>query len=269
MTRFTPVDVDRVVEQTFVARAEHHDRLDSTNDRAIRLASEPGELPLLIVADRQTAGRGRGTNRWWAGPGSLTASLLLEPEMVAAGRTATPMSALATAVGVVDTVAPLLEQHDVGIHWPNDVIAAGRKLAGILVEVLPSRRHVVGIGLNTNNSLADAPDDLRQTATTLHELTGRPHDQTAILVSLLKNLEAGFAQLGPAPEEIAARANALCLQHGHTLTIQRGHKSTTGRCRGIAPDGALLLEASQAEERFYSGVLKKGAGLGCSAPRIR
>jgi len=256
MTRFTPVDVDRVVEQTFVARAEHHDRLGSTNDRAIRLASEPGELPLLIVAYRQTAGRGRGTNRWWAGPGSLTMSLLLEPEMVAAGRTTTPMSALATAVGVVDAVAPLLAQHDVGIHWPNDVIAAGRKLAGILVEVLPSRCLVVGIGVNSNNSLADVPDDLRQTATTLYELTGRPHDQTAIVVSLLKNLETGFALLRSAPEEIAAQADALCLQHGRTLTIQQGQEPTTGQCGGIAPDGALLLETPQGDKRFYSGVLK-------------
>jgi BirA family biotin operon repressor/biotin-[acetyl-CoA-carboxylase] ligase len=252
------LDIDYLLAETFVARVEHHRELTSTNDRASRSATEaPGELPLLVVADRQTAGRGRGSNRWWTGPGSLALSLLVGGDQLGISRPdQSPLVSLAAAVAVVETVAPLLSSQPVGIYWPNDVMAAGRKLAGILVEVLPDGRHVVGIGLNTNSSLADAPPELRETATTLLELTGRTHDQTTILVTLLKGLEHAFGQLISQRDRIGVRADALCLQHDKTLSLQLGNRTVTGRCAGISPDGALLLETPQRRQAFYSGVLR-------------
>lgn len=251
------LQIDRTLEQTFVARAEHHGRLTSTNDRASRCAAEgSGELPLLVTADQQSAGRGRGANRWWTGRGSLAFSLLLGPEQLfASGPTRSPLVALAAAVAITEVVAPLVPSQIVGIHWPNDVMAGGRKLAGILVEVLAGGRHIVGIGLNTNNSLAEAPAELRETATTLLELTGREHDQTTILIHLLRRLESGFAELSE-PDRIATRAGALCLQREKTLTIELGKRSITGRCAGIAPDGALLLDTPDGRRTFHSGVLQ-------------
>ena len=168
-------DIDRILRETFVARAEYHPSIGSTNDRAAECAAQSaGELPLLVLADQQTAGRGRGANRWWTGPGALAFSLLLDGRTVAVGGNRSPLVALAAAVAVVDAVAPLLPEHPLGIHWPNDVMVGRRKLAGILIEVLPDGRHVVGIGLNTNNTLADAPAELQSRAVTLRDL-GR-HD---------------------------------------------------------------------------------------------
>jgi BirA family biotin operon repressor/biotin-[acetyl-CoA-carboxylase] ligase len=205
------LDIDCVLAETFVARAEHHATLTSTNDRASWCATEaPGELPLLIVADRQTAGRGRGANRWWTGHGSLAFTLVLGLDQLGIPRgTRFPLMSLAPAVAVVETVAPLIPLQPVGIRWPNDVLAGGGKLAGILVEVLPDGQHLVGIGLNTNNSLAEAPPELMATATSLLELTGVPHDQTTILVTLLKCLETALGQLAREPERIADRADTL------------------------------------------------------------
>ena len=251
-----PLDIDRIIRETFVVQVEHHPTLGSTNDRAAQRATHGiTTLPLLVLADQQSAGRGRGSNRWWTGEGALAMSLLVEAEMVGADPGRSPLVALATAVAVVDTVAPLLPGHEVGIHWPNDVLAAGRKLAGILVEVLPDRRHVIGIGLNTNNTLADAPAELQTTAATLRDLSSREHDQTAILVDLLKRLDREFRQLRSNPAEVAARADALCLQRGRTVTLQQGNRTIAGRCRGIGPDGAILLETSAGVERFLSGTL--------------
>ncbi len=253
------VNADVLVEQTFVARVEHHARLGSTNDRAKQCAAEgAGPLPLLIVADEQTAGRGRGANRWWTGQGSLACSLLLDAADLPVDRSRSPLVALAAAVAAVETVAPLLSSHSVGLHWPNDVHVGDRKLAGILVEVLPDQKLVVGIGMNLNNSLREAPQDLRRTATTLLELTGTRHDRTEILLGLLGHLAGLFGSLASAPEEIAARANAFCLQRGRALTIQLGRQSTGGRCAGIAPDGALLLDTAQGRRAFHTGVLRKG-----------
>ncbi len=253
------LDVDRVLRETFVARVEYHPTLASTNDRAGQCAADgPGELPLLVVADEQTAGRGRGSNRWWTGRGSLALSLLADGDRLGiAERSHSPLVALAAALAVVETVAPLAAPQPVGIRWPNDVLAAGGKLAGILVEALPDGRHIIGIGVNTNNSLAEAPPELRETAVTLWELTGVPHDRTTLLVSLLKHLEWAFEELAAEPDRIGTRADALCLQRGKTLTLQLGKETITGRCTAIAPDGALRLDTPRGQRMFYSGVLCK------------
>ena len=249
-----PFDLDRILRETFVARAEYHPSVGSTNDRAAQCAAySAGELPLLVLAQHQTAGRGRGANRWWTGPGALTFSLLLDGRTVAARGNRSPLVALAAAVAVVDAVAPLLPEHPLGIHWPNDVMVGPRKLAGILVEVLPDGRHVVGIGVNTNNTLADAPAELQSTAATLRDLGSRTFDHTEILIDLLQRLEREFVQLGRQPQGVAAQADALCLQRGGILTLQWGKRTITGRCRGIAADGAIRLETPAGLETFYSG----------------
>lgn len=252
------LDIERIVLETFVVRAEHHPTIGSTNDRAAQCAAQSGAvLPLVVVADEQTAGRGRGANRWWTGPGSLAFSLLVDAQTVGADRGPSPLVALAAAVAVVDTVAPLLPAHKVGIHWPNDVLTAGRKLAGILIEALPDRRHIIGIGLNTNNTLADAPAELHATATTLRDLSERTYNQTDILIDLLKRLEQEFERLRREPEAVAARADKVCLQRGQMLTLGWANRTITGLCRGIAADGAIRLDTPAGVECFYSGILMR------------
>lgn len=257
-----PLDLDRIRSETFVASVEHHASISSTNDRAAQCAASTDQpLPRLIVADGQTAGRGRGSNRWWTGPGGLAFSLLLTAEQAGALRHRSPLAALAAAVSVVETVRPLVAGQDVGLHWPNDVMAAGRKLSGILVEVLPGGLHIVGIGVNVNNSSADAPAELRPLVATLRDLTGRFHDPTAMLVALLERLEVNFAQLARDAEQIAAEAHALCLQRGQTLTIELGGQQVQGRCAGIGPDGALRLDTPEGPRSLYSGVVCKQPSL--------
>ena len=131
------LDINRILRETFVLEVEHHGELGSTNDRAIDRAKQGAKkLPLLVIADRQTAGRGRSGNRWWTGPNSLAFSLLLESAAVDDKAGAAPLISLAVGVAVVEAIKPLMQDKEIGIHWPNDVIADGRKLAGILVEVL-------------------------------------------------------------------------------------------------------------------------------------
>jgi BirA family transcriptional regulator, biotin operon repressor / biotin---[acetyl-CoA-carboxylase] ligase len=256
------IDAVRLMRDTFVARVECRPTVDSTNDRAAQCAAQGAkELPLLVVADQQTAGRGRGGNRWWTGPGSLAFSLLVEAETVAAGESRSPLVALAAAVAVVDAVAPLLPDRQVGICWPNDVYVRttadnrtnDRKLAGILVDVLPDRRHVIGIGLNVNDDASDAPAELRNTVATLRDLSGRQHDRTGVLVALLRRLEQEFSQLRDDAKKVAARADSLCLQRGQTVAMQWSNRKTTGVCRGVAADGAILLETPTGVKSFVSG----------------
>jgi BirA family transcriptional regulator, biotin operon repressor / biotin---[acetyl-CoA-carboxylase] ligase len=252
------LDPDRLAECPAIARVETYQSLASTQDRAHEVArsGEPGPLPLLIVAEQQTAGRGRGANRWWTGPGSLAFSLLFDPADWQLSRQPLPERSLAVGVAIVETVRPIAAGHAVGLHWPNDVFAAGKKLAGILIDVLPDGQHVVGIGLNVNNSFDGAPPEVSARATSLCELGGRTFDRTTVLLDLLANLEAAVRESAAQPEHFGGRFQDLCLQLGQQLTIEVGAQRTVGRCAGIAPDGALILETASGWQKFYSGVLR-------------
>ncbi len=256
-------DTERIAGETFIAQVDYHHEVTSTNDLAKQWSADAtAGLPLLVVADRQTAGRGRGGNRWWTGPGSLAMTLLLgAPAARIESSGQSPLVALAAAVAVAETLLPLVPDHPVGIHWPNDVMIADGKVAGILVEVLSDARAIVGIGVNTNNSLVEAPEELRTTVATLRDVTGSRHDPTDLLIGLLQHLETALGLLPETPERIAERADQLCLQHGRTLTLRRGNQPpVTGRCLGIAADGALLLESDNGQNAYYSGVLLPTGG---------
>ncbi len=250
------IDVPRLLAESPVARVEYFESIGSTHDVAhqhARIADT--RLPLMVIAEAQTAGRGRGQNRWWTGGGSLAFSLVFDPADWSLSAALQPQRSLAVGVSIVDTVAPLVPRADVGLHWPNDVFAGGRKLAGILVDVLAGGRHVVGIGLNVNNSLAGAPPEVAARATSLRDLAGHTLDRTALLIDLLRQLQAAVRASAADPAGFGERFQRLCLQVGQDLTIDAAGRRATGRCAGIAPDGALLLEAGQGLERFYSGTL--------------
>ena len=149
-----------------------------------------------------------------------------------------------------------MAEQPLGLHWPNDVYVGHGKLAGILVEVLPDGRHIIGIGLNSNSTVADAPPEIRESIATLADLTGRTHDHTDLLVALMENLEATLVQLGEPVQRLGERFDLLCLHRGEVLTVHQGEQKITGRCTGIAPDGALLLATPDGPQSILSGTLK-------------
>ena len=241
-----------------VDRVEYFPSLVSTNDFARgRAASSPRGQRLLIVADEQTAGRGRGGNRWWTGAGSLACSLLFDPALRKIERRFYPMISLAAAIAIVESVAALSGRSDVGLHWPNDVFVTGRKLAGVLVEALADGRHVLGIGCNLHNRSTEAPPELAAIVTSLVEISDAPPDRGDFLLDILRRFDARLDELSRSPELVGHRANELCLQLGARLTLRTGTRQVSGICTGIAHDGALLLDTLAGRESFYSGVLVK------------
>jgi len=252
------IDTHRILEAGWIAEVEHYLTIGSTNDRAKQCAALGAHrLPLLVLADEQTAGRGRGSNRWWTGQGSLALSILLDMREIGIDRAQSPLMALAAAVAVVETVASVAPSVRAGIHWPNDVYADRRKLAGILVEVPSSRFCVVGIGVNTNNRLDEAPTELAETAVTLRDLTHTTYNHTELLLTLLDRLAGQLKRLADAPEVVAASANAMCLQRDGALNVETGGTLLSGQCLGIAPDGALILRTDEGTRNVVSGILRQ------------
>jgi BirA family biotin operon repressor/biotin-[acetyl-CoA-carboxylase] ligase len=286
-------DEDRVWLKTarfgglpLVRHAQFHDEVTSTNDLALRAASDAMlPTPALIVAERQTAGRGRGANRWWSAPGALTFSIILEtgnhlpPALW-------PRVSLACAVAVCDAI----EQVEPGIRcrvkWPNDVFVAERKICGILVEVpnslagesfhgAPSstatrrptrpfdarveptapRRIVLGIGVNVNNSWNDAPPDLHTSGIALRDVTGRPHDLMDVLRRALAALDARLDQLQRHDIQLSTAWRSRCHLAGRHVRLSVGNRSIEGRCEGIDRDGALLVVTAAHREKIVSGVV--------------
>jgi BirA family transcriptional regulator, biotin operon repressor / biotin---[acetyl-CoA-carboxylase] ligase len=257
------IDTQKLLAETFLEHAEHHPVLDSTQTRARALAEEATaqrvSLPALIVADSQTAGRGRASNRWWTGEGSLAFSVLIDPERFGFPRRAVPRLSLAAGVAIIDALAPRLADQPPGLHWPNDVYVGSGKLAGILVEVLPNGLHIIGVGLNSNNTADEAPPPLRAAVATLRDLTGRTHDHTDLLLAIMENLDAALTQLDEPLGTIGERFDLLCRHRGEVLTVYQGSKTVTGRCVGVDGDGALLLDTDAGRQAILTGTLKPPA----------
>lgn len=258
--RFPPAVLERIRSKTFVERIEFRPTIASTNDLALELISQQDhdfETPTLVLTPQQTAGRGRGPNRWWSSPGGLTFSLILD-------RTASNLSvdrwqvvSLIASLAVCEVLEERLPTHKIGLKWPNDVYLQNRKVSGILLETVArqSGKLVVGIGINVNNSFADAPTELRDTATSLVDVTQKEHDLTEILITLLRSFENRLSLLSVDRLALPKLWNSRCLLRGHRVQVAAGRQQSTGLCRGIDDQGALLLETASGLKRCVSGTV--------------
>jgi BirA family biotin operon repressor/biotin-[acetyl-CoA-carboxylase] ligase len=240
-----------------IRNVEHHATIDSTQSRGHLLGREAAEetLPALVLANEQTAGRGRGENSWWTGVGSLAMTIVLPRGVWGLSSGLDPRRSLAVGIAIVRAVQEAVPGHELGLHWPNDVFLAGRKLAGVLVDALPSGRQIVGLGINTNNTFADAPAEVRERGVSLLDCTGRSTDHGVLVPRLCAELQAALCELDAAPNALALAFNQLCLQKGKLLAVDSAGERIVGRCDGIAPDGALVLRTENGPRRVYSGVL--------------
>ena len=255
---FRMLEPDRIRLPASLSRVEYHATIDSTNDAARRRAAElPRDVGLLIVAEKQTAGRGRGANRWWTGAGSLAFSVLFDPSRYGIAVRYASMVPLAAAIAVVDVVTQHLPGPAIGIRWPNDVYIGERKLAGVLVEGLPDGRQILGLGCNVNNPLTSAPTEVSAIVVSLIDELGGRLDRTEFLSELLSALDASLTRLGENFADVGRLADSLCLQRERVLNVQVGEERVTGICTGIADDGALKLDTPIGPRTLYSGVVLK------------
>lgn len=248
----------RIKRETFVRQAELHRTIESTNTRALELAADcTTKLPLLVLTENQTAGRGRGANVWWSAPGALTFSLALDLSGSDTSPESWPRFALASAVAVCEALEAFAQGPAFGIRWPNDVCHGAKKICGILPElsVAQSPRLILGIGINANNAAVSAPVELQGTATSLFDLTGRRSNLTSLLIAVLRRLESSLNALAIGDTRIAQSWTHRCMLFGENVRIAFDDAVTEGQCAGIDTDGALLLDTASGRRRFYGGTL--------------
>lgn len=230
-----------------VPTVEVHARIGSTSDRALALARAGSPLPALVLADRQSAGRGRRGRRW------ISDTPLGLWFTVARAWEGGEVGALSLRVGLaaaraVEVVARGLR---VDIKWPNDLFVDGRKLGGILCERADGIV-LAGIGLNINHDRRDLPLGLAPAPTSVALESGRTMQRGRLLDAAMKTLADVWARPGPSipPAELKALEARSALRD-RMLTVDGAVRRSSGRPRtarglvatatGLHPDGTLGL----------------------------
>lgn len=252
MTEQPTIDVKRLIQARLISDGLWLQEATSTNTLLRDECPFPTEPGLyLLGTDRQTAGRGRSDKSWSTTGGALTFSLLLK------GRVAPPLIALRTGLAVCNAVDEWLSETTkppaTQIKWPNDIILGERKLAGILIEAIPTLGTIIGVGINVNNQAAEADPSIRSTMTSLRDRIGHAVAIADVLESFLKHLHT---QLAAASDQIIDDIRNRNWLQGRTVRIIDGPDSAVraiGQVRDIQQDGALVLETNGSLTIVHSG----------------
>jgi BirA family biotin operon repressor/biotin-[acetyl-CoA-carboxylase] ligase len=229
----------------------------STNDVARLLAEGGAPSGTCVLADSQTAGRGQRGRRWHDAPGkSVLLSVVLRPPGPGTGEAS--VAVLPVRVGLAAAHA-VREAAGVGLglKWPNDLVAEGRKVGGILCEGALGEGGgfvVVGIGINVLQEEGDFPPGLEPPATSLRLAAGRPVARPAVAGALARAVAALGAQaLLPLSEDERAGYAARDVLFGRMVSVDG---DLTGRADGIARDGALRLTGELGVTELRSGTVR-------------
>ena len=228
--------------------------VDSTNAEVMRRLDKGASTPFAVVAERQTAGRGR-RGRAWVSPFGANLYCTLGISVRGGPKELEGLS-LVVGLAVVRAVESL-GIGGVGLKWPNDILQDGRKLAGILLELTGDPADLcsvaIGIGINVNMRSADAID---QPWTSLRESAGSLVDRNQLLSALSRELDRHLArhrELGFAASRV--EWESFHLWQGREVCLSTASKQIVGRALGIDEQGALRLDVDGIESRYSGGEL--------------
>lgn len=249
--RYSPLNVDRIEEARRNAligrRIVVFKSTGSTSDIAWQYAVNPAYNGLCVLAESQTKGRGRRGRSWHSRPGeSILCSILLTDPALESERL-TLAAGVAAAEAIQDFCGLSCR-----IKWPNDLLSAGRKLAGILVErrIFDKKaRYVVGIGINCHQQPQSfAEYKLNRPATSLKMETGHLVDRTELVCKLLDRLELWLTRTSEATTERWLQFSGML---GQFLSLESDGKTYRGTCRGIDPAKGLIVQLDNGPVRFF------------------
>lgn len=210
--------------------------VDSTNREARRWTAEGAPHGAVVIAEDQTDGRGRRGRGWESTPGAgLWFSMVLRPDIPPESYAMLPLLAALAASDACAEVSPVRP----AIKWPNDLIATGRKLVGILVE-REGDAAVMGIGINVRQREMDFPEPLRGKAISLEMLTDAPVSIDALAHALMRQIERRMDRF-----DFLAEYSARCITVGSDVRVLEAGGAFCGRAEAIDAQGALLVRDAE------------------------
>jgi BirA family biotin operon repressor/biotin-[acetyl-CoA-carboxylase] ligase len=227
----------------FGKRIHHFFKVDSTNRVALDLGHAGEPEGAVVLAEEQTAGRGRAGHRWHSERATgIYATLLLRPNLAPVQAPLLTMMAGISAYSAVQALTGL----DVDLKWPNDLLIRGKKVGGILTEMHAEPNQVrfviVGIGLNVNQE--KLPGELANTATSVRAETGKAQSRMELLVRLLREFESDYNRfLREGVGSVVARFESISsYARGKRVRVTNGSESYVGTTAGLGPEGLLQVE---------------------------
>jgi BirA family biotin operon repressor/biotin-[acetyl-CoA-carboxylase] ligase len=245
-----PLNVERVRELLPSRVIRWYPTIDSTMHEAARLASENAPSGTVVGADEQTAGQGRFGRVWHSRRDEgLYFTVILRPELEPASM---PVVTFALGLSVVEAIQ-LTAGVACDLRWPNDVLAGGRKCAGILAQMQGSAI-VAGIGINVNQN--EFPPEVAGIATSLRIAGGREHSREDLLVAVLESIDRHCSLLAAEGVEAILRlfTQASSYVRGRRVVVDLGEGVVTGVTSGLTESGYLKLRRDDgAEEIIVAG----------------
>jgi BirA family biotin operon repressor/biotin-[acetyl-CoA-carboxylase] ligase len=232
---------------------EAHDRLTSTNDRARSLLLGGAERFTTVIAEEQTAGRGRSGRRWDSPPGR---GLWMSTLVSGAGHRASALTPILVGIALIRSIRAVVPGAEPGLKWPNDVYLGARKVGGVLCESvgdLGDGRHVIaGVGVNVRQTRDDFPLELRETANSLEMASGHPVSRRHLAGQVMAELKAILSD--PPPQitgPLAAEIERVDVLAGQVVTVSTGIEGVAG---GYGSDGSLKVrDRAGREHRIRTG----------------
>jgi len=229
----------------------HYFRTESTNDVAFELAAEGAEHGTVVVAEEQTAGRGRLGRAWHSEKSSgIYMSVILRPPLAP---TAAPVLTLLAGVAAQQAVISSTGLA-VDIRWPNDLLVNGKKICGILTEMSAEldQLHAVVLGIGMNVNHRQMPAELKSTASSLRLETNRAISRVQVLVALLRELERHYGLLlQEGSTAITERwAAASSFASGKRVRVATAAGDMLATTAGLDPSGALRLRRDDGREEL-------------------
>ncbi len=240
--------------QIIGADIQHFEEIDSTNNYAKKIANEGCAHGTVVVADRQTTGRGRIGRLWQSDTSEgIWFSIVLRPEIEPEN---IQVITLAASVAVVEAIRETLGIV-CGIKWPNDIIIDGRKLGGILTELSAEPGHVnyvvVGIGINANQASEHFDNEIRQKAISLKMYEGKTVSRSNLLGGILTNFEKIYkcVLLGK-NKEIIDKWTEYSVTIGKEVKVAYRDVEYIGTAQSVASDGRLIVQCKDGVTRAIS-----------------
>jgi len=236
-------------------RIVHFFRTESTNTAALEQAAKGAAHGTVVVAEEQTAGRGRFGRSWYSEKSSgIYASVILRPPLAPAVAPVLTLMAAVAAHQAISTTTGL----PADIRWPNDVLVDGKKVCGILTEMSAEvdRLHAVVLGIGINVNHREMPSELKSIATSLRIEAGKTISRAQILVALLKELERKYHLLLDEGSAAIARrwAAASTFAEGKRVRVLSGTGQFVATTVGLESNGALRVRREDGrEELLVSG----------------
>lgn len=221
------------------------DEIDSTNSEAERRLANGEETPFLVLARRQTRGRGRLGRIWHSEEnGNLYSTFAFRPQV-----SPSLMSLFTLWIGV--NLCECINSFcgvDCVLKWPNDLHISGKKVAGILTEARMEadvvRDVILGVGLNVNSAQADWPEPLRPIATSLRQAAGKPFELNRLAAALAGRIMLAYQQFCDGQHRAALKEKwpAFDSLRGKTVSLAQGDVRISGIACGVDTSGALIIE---------------------------